>query len=114
MCRYGNGNYYAFEIQDTQVTIGKFKNNGFRALGSTNVGGIHVGAANQLTAMCENVGGQRAARLIFIVNGAQVLDVTDRNRPLATGTVGLFAYFYGVSVPNGVEAAFQNFEVRQL
>ena len=49
VCRYGNGSYYAFEVQDTQVTIGKFKNNGFRALGSTNVGGIHVGAANQLT-----------------------------------------------------------------
>ncbi len=114
MCRRNNNNSYVFEIQGSRVTIGKLVQGGYSPLVSTNASIVHVGSANRLTAVCESVTGQQAVRLALAVNGTQLLAVTDRTSPLSGGTVGIFANFYGESIPNGVEAAFQSFQVEHL
>jgi serine/threonine protein kinase len=113
-CRYRNGNFYDFEVQGTRVTIGKSDGANFTALASASTDVVRADAVNQLTAICQAVAGRQAVRLSLAVNGEQLLSVTDRASPLANGTVGIFVGFYGVTLPTGVEAAFQDFVVRQL
>jgi len=112
-CRDANGSAYVFDVQGNRASIGKLVQGSYEPLVSQSSNSIHVGAANQLTATCASVAGQTAVRLSFAVNGTQVTIVTDRNSPLSSGTVGFFTGFYSSSIPNGVEAAFQNFVVRR-
>jgi hypothetical protein len=107
------GNRYLFSVQDKTVLIAKTTHAGnnyyYNPLTPATVAPINAGAANHLRADCINTGDQRAVRLVFWVNGEKLLDVTDKN-PLATGTVGLFANFYGKKVV-AAEAEFRNFIV---
>ena len=107
------GNRYLFSVQDKTVLIAKTTHAGnnyyYNPLTPVTVAPINAGAANHLRADCINTGDQRAVRLIFWVNGEKLLDVTDKN-PIATGTVGLFANFYGQKVI-AAEAEFRNFIV---
>jgi hypothetical protein len=114
VCRDNSGGAYFFQLQGGRAIIAKFFGGTYAQLASASSGVVSVGAANQLSATCESVAGQRAVRLALAVNGTQLLAVTDRTSPLGDGTVGIFANFYAASIPNGVEAAFKNFEVRQL
>jgi serine/threonine-protein kinase len=113
VCRRSAGSMYVFGIQASEVFIGKWDAGNYAPLASTSASAVNVGRANQLTAACQSVAGQQALRLTYAVNGRQLLTVTDRTNPLAGGTVGVFTNFYGVSITNGVTAAFQNFVVNQ-
>jgi hypothetical protein len=115
VCRDSSNGHYIFQVQDGRATIAKFSAGTYIPLRTVSAtGGISVDGVNQLSATCESVAGQQAVRLTFSVNGTQLLAVTDRTNPLNHGTVGIFANYYNTSIPRGVEAAFQNFEVRQL
>jgi serine/threonine protein kinase len=114
VCRHSGGSSYVFGIQGRKLIIGKLVSSSYSQLASTSSSTVDVSGANQLTAICQSVAGQQAVRLAFAVNGRQFLSLTDRTNPLSSGTVGVFTNFYGVSIANGVTAAFQNFVVRQL
>jgi hypothetical protein len=117
MCRSDDqGNRYLFSVQGRTVLIAKTTHTGnnyiYNPLTPAAIAPISAGAANQLRAECIGVNGQRAVRLIFWVNGQKLLDVTD-NKPLASGTVGIFTNFDGKNVVTA-EAEFRNFAVSRL
>jgi serine/threonine protein kinase len=114
VCRDNSNGAYLFQIQGGQATIAKDVGGTYSALRSISSGAINSGGANELSATCATVAGQQAVQLTLTVNGTQLLAVTDRANPITGGTVGVFANFYHSSIPNGVKAAFQSFEVRQL
>lgn len=114
VCLHSGSSSYLFGIQGRKLIIGKLVQGSYRQMASTSSSTVDLSGANQLTAICQSVADQQAVRLAFAVNGRQLLSLTDRTDPLSSGTVGVFTNFYGVSITNGVTAAFQNFVVRQL
>ena len=73
---------------------------------------ISTGAANSLRADCIGLGGRRAVRLVFWINGKKLLEVTDKN-PLPNGTVGVFTNYFGKTV-TPAKAEFRDFAVARL
>ena len=110
------GNHYLFTVQGRSALIAKSTFDGsnyhYNLLTHAASAPISTGAANSLRADCIELGGQRAVRLIFWVNGRKLLEVTDRN-PLANGTVGVFTNFFGKTVAPA-KAEFRDFAVSRL
>src|SRR5205085_171794 len=89
----GNGNYYAFVIQDHAAAIEKWVDDGARIQGSpapVSTTAVHPDTANQLRASCMTIEGGRAVRLAFWVNGKKVAGFVDRNHPYTEGYLGVY------------------------
>jgi AAA domain len=105
-----NTNAYVFAVTSGSVYIEKFVNNRLRILRSEPFN-RSMQVTNQLRAVCANAGEQRAVRLGFWVNGAEVATYQDTSNPLPGGAVGLYENSYSNTRRSGAE--FYNFVVIQ-
>ena len=69
-------------------------------------------STNRLQAVCTSVEGQHAVHLELWVNGQKAAEVTDRDRPLPPGHVGLVVETDETKRPSVAE--FDNFTVTQI
>ncbi|MEP7024522.1 MAG: toll/interleukin-1 receptor domain-containing protein [Actinomycetota bacterium] len=114
-CRLdGNGNSYAFVVQDKTVTIEKWVDDGARIAQpkSIKTDAVHTVQFNQLRAACVTTDGGKAVHLQFWVNGTKVADRIDRDHPYTSGYLGVYVETVA-DASSTAEAEFDNFTVTQ-
>jgi hypothetical protein len=112
----GNGNLYAFLIEDHAVAIQKWVGDGARITGDpapASVNDLHVGASGRLRAVATTIDGGQAVHLELWLNGRKLVDYTDRNHPYTRGYMGLYVESISDS-PSTAAAEFDNFTAAQL
>jgi hypothetical protein len=112
----GNGNLYAFLIEDHAVAIQKWVGNGAKITGEpapANVGDLHVGSSGRLRAVATTIDGGQAVHLELWLNGKKLVDYTDRDHPYIRGYLGLYVESISDS-PSTAAAEFDNFTAAQL
>jgi hypothetical protein len=112
----GNGNLYAFLIEDHAVAIQKWVGNGAKITGEpapVNVGDLHVGSSGRLRAVATTIDGGQAVHLELWLNGKKLVDYTDRDHPYVRGYMGLYVESISDS-PSTAAAEFDNFTAAQL
>jgi hypothetical protein len=112
----GNGDFYAFVIEDHAVAIQKWVDSGAQVADSpapVATSALHADAADHLQAVCETVDGGKAVHLELWLNGKKLVDFTDQDHPYTTGYLGL--YVESISDSTSTAAAeFDNFSAAQL
>jgi hypothetical protein len=89
----GNGDVYAFVIEDHAVAIQKWVGGGARVAdnpASVSTSAVHADAPDRLRAVCVTADGGRAVHLELWLNGKKLVDFTDRDHPYTKGYLGLF------------------------
>jgi hypothetical protein len=112
----GNGNLYAFLIEDHAVAIQKWVGDGARVTGDpapVSVSDLHVGASDRLRAVGTTIDGGQAVHLELWLNGKKLVDYTDRDSPYIRGYLGLYVESISDS-PSTAAAEFDNFTAAQL
>ena len=112
----GNGDLYAFLIEDHAVAIQKWVGNGARMTGDpapVSVSDLHVGASGRLRAVATTIDGGQAVHLELWLNGKKLVDYTDRDNPYTRGYMGLYVESISDS-PSTAAAEFDNFTAAQL
>jgi hypothetical protein len=112
----GNGNLYAFLIEDHAVAIQKWVGDGARVTGDpapVSVSDLHVGASDRLRAAGTTIDGGQAVHLELWLNGKKLVDYTDRDNPYIRGYMGLYVESISDS-PSTAAAEFDNFTAAQL
>ena len=112
----GNGNLYAFLIEDHAVAIQKWVGDGARITGDpapTSVNALHVGASGRLRAVATTIDGGQAVHLELWLNGKKLVGDTDRDHPYTRGYMGLHVESISDS-PSTAAAEFDNFTAAQL
>jgi hypothetical protein len=112
----GNGNLYAFLIEDHAVAIQKWVGDGARVTGDpapVSVSDLHVGASDRLRAVGTTIDGGQAVHLELWLNGKKLVDYTDRDNPYIRGYMGLYVESISDS-PSTAAAEFDNFTAAQL
>ena len=112
----GNGDLYAFLIEDHAVAIQKWVGNGARITGDpapVSVSDLHVGASGRLRAVATTIDGGQAVHLELWLNGKKLVDYTDRDNPYTRGYMGLYVESISDS-PSTAAAEFDNFTAAQL
>ena len=112
----GNGNLYAFLIEDHAVAIQKWVGDGARITGDpapTSVSDLRVGASGRLRAVATTIDGGQAVHLELWLNGTKLVDYTDRDHPYTRGYMGLYVESISDS-PSTAAAEFDNFTAAQL
>ena len=111
----GNGDLYAFLIEDHAVAIQKWVATGARITGDpapVSVSGLHVGASGRLRAVATTIDGGQAVHLELWLNGKKLIDYTDRDHPYTRGYMGLYVESISDS-PSTAAAEFDNFTAAQ-
>jgi hypothetical protein len=111
----GNGNLYAFLIEDHAVAIQKWVGDGARITGDpapVSVGDLHVGASGRVRAVATTIDGGQAVHLELWLNGKKLVDYTDRDHPYTRGYMGLYVESISDS-PSTAAAEFDNFTAAQ-
>ncbi|MGH3173005.1 MAG: toll/interleukin-1 receptor domain-containing protein [Streptosporangiaceae bacterium] len=107
----GNGDLYAFLIEDHAVAIQKWVGTGARITGDpapVSVSDLHVGSSGRLRAVATTIDGGQAVHLELWLNGKKLIDYTDRDNPYTRGYMGL--YVESISDSTSTAAAeFDNF-----
>jgi hypothetical protein len=107
----GNGDLYAFLIEDHAVAIQKWVATGARITGDpapVSVSDLHVGSSGRLRAVATTIDGGQAVHLELWLNGKKLIDYTDRDNPYTRGYMGL--YVESISDSTSTAAAeFDNF-----
>jgi hypothetical protein len=112
----GNGDLYAFLIEDHAVAIQKWVGTGARITGEpapVNVGDLHVGTSGRLRAVATTIDGGQAVHLELWLNGKKLVDYTDRDHPYVRGYMGLYVESISDS-PSTAAAEFDNFTAAQI
>jgi TIR domain len=107
----GNGDLYAFLIEDHAVAIQKWVSTGARITGDpapVSVSDLHVGASGRLRAVATTIDGGQAVHLELWLNGKKLIDYTDRDNPYTRGYMGLYVESISDS-PSTAAAEFDNF-----
>jgi hypothetical protein len=107
----GNGDLYAFLIEDHAVAIQKWVATGARITGDpapVSVSDLHVGASGRLRAVATTIDGGQAVHLELWLNGKKLIDYTDRDHPYTRGYMGLYVESISDS-PSTAAAEFDNF-----
>jgi hypothetical protein len=111
----GNGDLYAFLIEDHAVAIQKWVATGARITGEpapVSVSDLHVGSSGRLRAVATTIDGGQAVHLELWLNGKKLIDYTDRDQPYTRGYLGL--YVESISdAPSTAAAEFDNFTASQ-
>jgi hypothetical protein len=111
----GNGDLYAFLIEDHAVAIQKWVGTGARITGEpapVSVSDLHVGSSGRLRAVAATIDGGQAVRLELWLNGTKLIDYTDRDHPYTRGYAGLYVESISDS-PSTAAAEFDNFTASQ-
>jgi hypothetical protein len=111
----GNGDLYAFLIEDHAVAIQKWVATGARITGDpapVSVSDLHVGASGRLRAVAKTIDGGQAVHLELWLNGKKLIDYTDRDNPYTRGYMGLYVESISGS-PSTAAAEFDNFTAAQ-
>jgi hypothetical protein len=110
-CRLNdNGDGYIFTVSATLARISQY-GAGYEVLKNEEIN-IDPTSTNRLQAVCTSVEGEHAVHLELWVNGQKAAEVTDRDRPLRTGHVGLIVETDETKRPSVAE--FDNFTVTQI
>ena len=112
----GNGDLYAFLIEDHAVAIQKWVGNGAKITGEpapVNVGDLRVGSSGRLRAVATTIDGGQAVHLELWLNGKKLVDYTDRDHPYLRGYLGLYVESISDS-PSTAAAEFDNFTASQI
>jgi hypothetical protein len=107
----GNGDLYAFLIEDHAVAIQKWVATGARITGDpapVSVSDLHVGASGRLRAVATTIDGGQAVHLELWLDGKKLIDYTDRDHPYTRGYMGLYVESISDS-PSTAAAEFDNF-----
>ena len=111
----GNGDLYAFLIEDHAVAIQKWVATGARITGEpapVSVSDLHVGSSGRLRAVATTIDGGQAVHLELWLNGKKLIDYTDRDHPYTRGYMGLYVESISDS-PSTAAAEFDNFTASQ-
>ena len=111
----GNGDLYAFLIEDHAVAIQKWVSTGARITGEpapVSVSDLHVGSSGRLRAVATTIDGGQAVHLELWLNGKKLIDYTDRDNPYTRGYMGLYVESISDS-PSTAAAEFDNFTAAQ-
>jgi hypothetical protein len=111
----GNGDLYAFLIEDHAVAIQKWVGTGARITGEpapVSVSDLHVGSSGRLRAVATTIDGGQAVHLELWLNGKKLIDYTDRDQPYTRGYMGLYVESISDS-PSTAAAEFENFTASQ-
>jgi TIR domain len=111
----GNGDLYAFLIEDHAVAIQKWVGTGARITGEpapVSVSDLHVGSSGRLRAVATTIDGGQAVHLELWLNGKKLIDYTDRDNPYTRGYMGLYVESISDS-PSTAAAEFDNFTAAQ-
>jgi len=111
----GNGDLYAFLIEDHAVAIQKWVGTGARITGEpapVSVSDLHVGSSGRLRAVATTIDGGQAVHLELWLNGKKLIDYTDRDQPYTRGYMGLYVESISDS-PSTAAAEFDNFTAAQ-
>jgi TIR domain len=112
----GNGDLYAFLIEDHAVAIQKWVGNGAKITGEpapVNVSDLQVGSSGRLRAVATTIDGGQAVHLELWLNGKKLIDYTDRDHPYVRGYMGLYVESISDS-PSTAAAEFDNFTASQV
>ena len=110
LCRLVPGtSWYAFEVENNQVTIWRRPADGNADALATGVAPVDLNGTNELRATCEETDG--GTYLQLLVNSKSVAEVTD-TKPLPAGAVGL--YTHGPNAETAMEVEFDNFVVTKV
>jgi len=112
----GNGDLYAFLIEDHAVAIQKWVSNGAKITGEpapVSVSDLRVGSSGRLRAVAETIDGGQAVHLELWLNGKKLVDYTDRDNPYTRGYMGLYVESISDS-PSTAAADFDNFTASQV
>ena len=112
----GNGDLYAFLIEDHAVAIQKWVGNGAKITGEpapVSVSDLRVGSSGRLRAVAETIDGGQAVHLELWLNGKKLVDYTDRDNPYTRGYMGLYVESISDS-PSTAAAEFDNFTASQV
>jgi TIR domain-containing protein len=112
----GNGDLYAFLIEDHAVAIQKWVSNGAKITGEpapVSVSDLHVGSSGRLRAVATTIDGGQAVHLELWLNGKKLVDYTDRDNPYTRGYMGLYVESISDS-PSTAAAEFDNFTASQV
>jgi hypothetical protein len=107
----GNGDLYAFLIEDHAVAIQKWVGNGAKITGEpapVSVSDLQVGSSGRLRAVATTIDGGQAVHLELWLNGKKLVDYTDRDNPYTRGYMGLYVESISDS-PSTAAAEFDNF-----
>jgi hypothetical protein len=112
----GNGDLYAFLIEDHAVAIQKWVSNGAKITGEpapVSVSDLRVGSSGRLRAVATTIDGGQAVHLELWLNGKKLVDYTDRDNPYTRGYLGLYVESISDS-PSTAAAEFDNFTASQV
>ena len=109
----GEPSGYLFMLANDYVNISKYGLDGtYRQLkGAALPSTVKVNSTNRLEATCSGGEGDKAASLVFKVNGQVASQAIDSKEPLTAGTVALLAEAYKES-KTAVEVQFDNLVVK--
>jgi hypothetical protein len=105
----GNGDLYAFLIEDHAVAIQKWVGEP----APVSVSDLQVGSSGRLRAVAETIDGGQAVHLELWLNGKKLVDYTDRDNPYTRGYMGLYVESISDS-PSTAAAEFDNFTASQI
>jgi len=112
----GNGDLYAFLIEDHAVAIQKWVGNGAKITGEpapVSVSDLQVGSSGRLRAVATTIDSGQAVHLELWLNGKKLVDYTDRDNPYTRGYMGLYVESISDS-PSTAAAEFDNFTASQI
>ena len=112
----GNGDLYAFLIEDHAVAIQKWVGSGAKITGEpapVSVSDLQVGSSGRLRAVAETIDGGQAVHLELWLNDKKLVDYTDRDNPYTRGYMGLYVESISDS-PSTTAAEFDNFTASQI
>ena len=112
----GNGDLYAFLIEDHAVAIQKWVGNGAKITGEpapVSVSDLQVGSSGRLRAVATTIDSGQAVHLELWLNGKKLVDYTDRDNPYTRGYLGLYVESISDS-PSTAAAEFDNFTASQV
>ncbi len=112
----GNGDLYAFLIEDHAVAIQKWVGSGAKITGEpapVSVSDLQVGPSGRLRAVATTIDGGQAVHLELWLNGKKLVDYTDRDNPYTRGYMGLYVESISDS-PSTAAAEFDNFTASQI
>ena len=112
----GNGDVYAFLIEDHAVAIQKWTGDGAHVSDSpapVTTSAVHADGTDRLQAVCHDRDGGQAVHLELWLNGKKMVDYTDQDHPYTKGYLGL--YVESISDASSTAGAeFDNFSATQL
>ncbi len=111
----GNGDVYAFLVEDHAVAIQKWTGGGAQVSDSPDPvpATLNPSTPDRLKAVCQTVNGGQAVHLELWLNGKKLVDYTDHDHPYTKGYLGL--YVESISdASSTAEAEFDNFTASQL